>query len=386
MIGGKLELLNKLSELTEYALRGDEFLLDEICIFLSNEFDLHSVVIFNIQDNVSHYVAGRSANAKAAYKKGSLFHCDVCKIILQNDKSVLNIDPLCKLQISDTPAFEGCFLPKLPGNSRMLLKVVRKTAFTRSDKDSLEKALQLVSTIIFTWIENHGSYSSRDNSISKIISDTTDELKTGSNAIIGYTSILAGENLTSLQLEYINGIKKIAQNILLNMNDLGELSKIELNNISRNLNKIDLTTFINEIIDIFKSRIGSRKVNFVVNVDKQLGGPVSLDDQKLRYIISSLLFVSTTLTVQGDIVLDLSVTKDNKIRFMISDSGKVLSSQTIDKIFEPFALSKIDDFKNSSITGLFLTLVSKYIVHLGGDISAASTAGKGNSFTFTISG
>ncbi|MBA4406026.1 hypothetical protein C0389_02005 [bacterium] len=386
MIGGKLELLNKLSELTAYALRGDEFLLNELCNFLSNEFDLHSVVIFNIRDNVSHEVVGRSANTKVSFKKGASFQCDICKLVLQNDKSTLNIDPLCKLQISDNVAFEGCFLPKLPANRRMLLKIARKTAFTQSDKDSLEKALQLISTILFTWIENHGDISSRQDSISKIISDTTNELKAGSNSIIGYTSILASENLTSSQLEYINGIKKIAQNILLNMNDLGELSKIELNNISRNLNKIDLSTFLNEIIDIFKSRIGNRKINFIANIDKRLSNPVSLDDQKLRYIISSLLFISTTLTLQGEIVLDLSVTKDNKIRFMISDSGKVLSNQTIDKIFEPFALSKIDDFKNSSITGLFLTLVNKYVTHLGGEISASSTAGKGNSFTFTISG
>ena len=386
MIGGKLELLNKLNELTEYAHRGDEFLLEEICNFLSNEFDLNAVVLFKVDEKGALEVVGRSANAKNSYHKGSSFHCDVCKLVQQNVKSSLNLDPACKMQISENILFEGCLLLNLSTTQKMLIKVARKSAFTQSDKDTLEKALQLVSTILLSWVENHGGIHSDQNSISKIISDTTNELKAGSNSIIGYTTILANEKLTSSQLEYVNGIKKIAQNILLNMNDLSELSKIELNNITRNFKKIDLNTFVNEIVEIFKSRIGKRKVNFVVNIDKKLNNLISLDDQKLRYIISSLLFVSTTLTLQGEIVLDLSVTKDKKIRFMISDTGKVLGSHIIEKIFEPFSLSKIDEFKNSSITGLFLTLVNKYVTYLGGEISASSTAGKGNSFTFTISG
>lgn len=386
MIGGKLELLNRLNELTEYAHRGDEFLLEEVCNFFSNEFDLNSVVLFKVSEKGSLEVLGKSANAKASFRKTSAFNCGSCQLISQNIKSSLNLDPECKLQISDNILFEACLRLNIPSPYNMLIKVARKSAFTQSDKDSLEKALQLISTILLSWVENRGGIRSNQNSISKIISDTTGELKASSNSIIGYTSILANEKLSSSQLEYVSSIKKMAQNILLNMNDLGELSKIELNNITRNPKKIALNVFVNEIVDIFKSRIGSRKVNFIVNTDKKLDNPISLDDQKLRYILSSLLFISTTLTLQGEIVLDLSVTKDKKIRFMISDTGKVLNGETIERIFEPFTLSKIDEFKNSSITGLFLTLVNKYVTYLGGDISASSTAGKGNSFTFTISG
>lgn len=386
MTGGKLELLNKLNELTEYARRGDEFLLDEICNFLSHEFNLQAVVLFNCDSNGTLEVAAKSSGAKKAFLKGASFKCAACESTTQNIKSNLNIDPSCGIQISDNILFEGCLYLNVSDNSKMLIKVAWKSAFTQNDKDSVQKALLIVSTILALWKSTKGGISSERSSFLKIISETSNELKSGSNSIIGYTTILANENLTSSQLEYITSIKKTAQNILLNMNDLNELSKIELNNITINQKKIDLNIFINEIIDIFKSRIGSRKVTFTVNIDKKLFSPINLDDQKLRYILTSLLFVSTTLTLEGEIVLTISVTQDKKIRFFISDTGKVFKSEIVEKIFEPFSIFKMDEFKNSSITGLFLTLVKKYVNYLGGEISASSTAEKGNSFTFTISG
>lgn len=386
MIGGKLELINKLYGLTEYAQRRDSFLFEEICNFLSTEFDLKAVVVFKVGEKNSFEVIGRSSNAKNTFLPGTSFNCDVCNIVSKNVKSSLNIDPSCKIQISDNILFEGCFLLKLTSDATFLFKVASQSAFIPGDKELLEKSLKLISSFLLIWVNKHSGSSSSQNVTSKLVTDTINELKSSSNSIIGFTTTLVNENLSPAQNDLIGGIKKNAQNILLNMNDLSELSKIEANNITGNVNKIELGTFINEIVDVFKKRIGSRNVNFIVNIDKKLNYPISIDDQKLRYIISSLLFVSTTLTVQGEIVLDLSVTKDNKIRFIISDTGKVLNRLTIENIFEPFSLSKIEEFKNSSITGLFLTLVNKYVTYLGGKISASSTAGRGNSFTFTISG
>lgn len=386
MTGGKLDLINRLNELSDYAHRGDNILLEEICNFLSDEFELTAAVIFKIDEKGAFEVVGRSHNSKNSFIKGSSYKCDKCTQVSKNVKSSLHFDPECELQISENILLEGCLLLNLPVKHKLLVKVAVKSAFTQNDKDLLEKAIQLISTILIAGVQNQSGVLENRNSLAAIIPNAASDLRTASNSIIAFTSLLANEKITSSQLEYVNGIKKLAQNILLNINDLSELSNIELNNITRNLNKINLTVFVNEIVDIFKSKIGNKKVNFVLNIEKQLNKQIDLDDQKLRYIISSLLFVSSILTIQGEIVIDVSVTKENKIKFMLSDSGKVLDSQTIDKIFEPFSLSKFDEFKNSSITGLFLTIVNKYVTYLGGEISASSRAGKGNSFTFTISG
>ncbi|MEK6553253.1 MAG: response regulator, partial [Bacteroidota bacterium] len=194
-------------------------------------------------------------------------------------------------------------------------------------------------------------------------------------------------SLTSpLQSENITPLKKYAQNILLNINDLNEISKIESNSVTRNQKSVELVPFINEIVELFKSNLGNRKITFSVSVDKLLNKSVILDDQKLRYILSSLLFLSTNLTTKGEISVKASVIQNNLVRFVISDSGTVIESKIIDKLFDPFTLFQIEEFKNSPLTGLSLTLVKKYVHYLGGEISTTSAAGIGNTFTFTING
>lgn len=385
MTGGKLDLLIKLNELTDYARRGDEFLPDELCNFLVNEFDLSAVVLFTVDENNSLSVLGRSINARKTYRKGAAFNCSVCKLLSKNITSTLELDSNCEVQISDFLIYEGCSFLNVSEKNKMMIKVGRKSPFTQNDKDTIEKALQLSAAILLLWIEskNNGRASSI---LSKIVAETTNELKAGSNSIIGHTTILAKENLTTSQAEYISAIKKNAQSILLNINDLNELSKIELNLAARNLKQVNLSQFVNEIVEMFRSRLGNRKINFTISIDKEFDQPTGLDDQKLRYILSSLLFVSTTLTAQGEIALKVTLTDDNKVRFMISDTGKILPLEVVEKIFDPFTLSKLDDFKNSPLTGLSLTLVKKYVNHLDGEITASSSAGKGNLFTFTISG
>ncbi|MEW6701198.1 MAG: response regulator, partial [Bacteroidota bacterium] len=385
MTGGKLDLLIKLNELTEYARRGDEFLPDELCNFLANEFDLSAVVLFTVDENNSLNVLGRSINARKTYRKGAAFNCSICKSLSQNYTSTLELDSNCEIQISDFLIYEGCSFLNISETNKMMVKVGRKSPFTQNDKDTIEKALQLSAAILLLWIDskNNGLASSI---FSKIVAETTNELKAGSNSIIGHTTILAKENLTPTQTEFISAIKKNAQSILLSINDLNELSKIELNLAVRNIKQISISRFVNEIVEMFRSRLGNRKINFSISIDKEFEQPIGLDDQKLRYILSSLLFVSTTLTAQGEIALKVTLTEDNKVRFMISDTGKILPLEVVEKIFDPFTLSKLDDFKNSPLTGLSLTLVKKYVNHLDGEITASSSAGKGNLFTFTISG
>ncbi len=387
MTESTLELLDKLNELHEYARRGDDFLPDEICNFLIKDFDLNAVVLFKINESGSLEVVGKSTNVRKTHRTGSIFNCEACKTINnKNAKPSLNFDTKCSVQISENILFEACLQLDISTSSKMLVKVAWKSAYSQNDIDLIEKILRLISSVLKIWIEKHNGTSNNDSYFSKIVAETSNELKSGSNSIIGLTTILANQNLNSSQIEYISSIKKNAQNVLLNINDLSELSKIELRNVTKNIKKIDLSTFIKEIINIFESRIGNRDVKFVFSFDNKLTNPVSLDDQKLRYVISTLLFVSTTLTLHGEIAINVSVTNDGKIKFLISDSGKTFSNDIIEKIFEPFVLSKMEDFKNSSITGLSFTLVKKYIDYLGGEISASSTAGKGNSFTFTISG
>ena len=378
MTGAKLDLLIKLNELSEYARRGDEFLPDEICNFLSNDFDLTGAALFSIDENNSFHPLGKSAGVKKSQLKGNSFFCPNCKHFSRVQSNNLILDSNCSIQISDNPGNEGCYLINISDLDRMMIKIAKKTTIKQNDKDNLEKAIQLISSLILIWLEKRGGSKHSTASLARIVTETTNELKTSSNNLINLTSSLQHENVTSL--------KKNAQNILLNINDLNEISKIESNSVSRNQKSVDLVPMINEIVELFKRNLGTRKITFSVGVDKALNKSVILDDQKLRYILSSLLFVSTNLTTKGEISVNATVLQNNLVKFVISYTGTVIESKIIDKLFDPFTLFQMEEFKNSPLTGLSLTLVKKYVQYLGGEISTTSGAEKGTTFIFTING
>jgi CheY-like chemotaxis protein/signal transduction histidine kinase len=381
--GSKIDLIVKLIELSEYAHRGDEFLPDEICNFLVNEFDLSAAVIFEIK-NSSYYVAGKSAGVKNNFQNGASFFCGSCQASVNKVNCKFEQIPTCNINISDNISNEVCSYLEVSNSFKLLIKAARKSSFTQNDKESLEKTLQLISSILYVWNNKRGGDQS-SISLSNIINETSTELKSISNSIVGYTTIISNVNPNSSQSDYFSAIKKNAQSILLNVNDLSELSKIEANTVTTNKKSVVLQALVNEIVELFRVRTGNKKIEFIVDISDNLSKTIDLDDQKLRYILTSLLFVSTSLTTLGEITIKITPLNDNKISFLITDTGKPISSQIINKVFEPFSLSKLDEFKQSPLSGLSLTLVKNYTILLGGEIWASSSD-KGNSFKFTIKG
>ncbi|MDP3582683.1 MAG: hybrid sensor histidine kinase/response regulator, partial [Ignavibacteria bacterium] len=386
MVGVKFDFLQKLNELASLSRKGDAFFPDELSNFLSEEFDLSAIVLFDLKSDGKLEVIGKSASAKKNFKVGSVHNCNTCPAINGNEPNKLFFDNNCSIPVSDFMTYEGCSIVPVSSTEKISIKLGRKTAFTQSDKDQFEKSLQIVAMLISSWKEAKSASTKPSAGFSHIVEETAQELRSNSNSIIGLLSYLSNENPTLSQQEYISSVKKNAQSILLNINDLNELAKIDKNNLTANLKKVDLSVFINEIVDNFKSRLGARKVTFKVSLEKPLSQPIELDDQKLKYIISMLLFVSTTLTGQGEISVNVSVSKDSKIRFEISDNGTQLDNSVHARLFEPFVLAHQPEFKATNITGLSLTLVKSFVNYLGGEITASRNIEKGNSFIFTISG
>lgn len=386
MVGAKLEIIQRLNELSDLARKGDAFLPDELCNFLAAEFELTAVVLFEVKSDTSISVLGKSSNAKKNFKNENLNSCAACQLLQNNIDLKLSVNPNCAISVSDFMLHEECGVIPISNGGKLLIKIGRKTALTQSDKDQLEKIFLLISLLLSAWMDFKNTNLKPSTGFSHIVSETAQELKNNSNSIIGYLSHLSNENPTSSLAEYISTMKKNAQSILLNINDLNELARIDTNQLAQVKKDVLIVSLINEITEIFKRGLGQRKIEFVVTADKPLARPVELDEAKLRYVLTMLLFISTTLTTKGTIKIDANIIDDHKIRFNISDTGKQLDKDTLSKFFEPFILSRQEEFKNTNITGLSLTLVKSFVNYLGGEITAEKNRNSGNSFIFTISG
>jgi CheY-like chemotaxis protein len=385
VIGSKLESLEKLNKLFSLARKGDDDFAEHICNYISNEYDLQAVVLFKTLEDNNLQVLGKSANARKNYLKGSFFRCSICTLI--NEKSGFNVhsDSNCELQISEFLVYESCITFAISEKERGFLKIAKKSAFTQSDKDVLTNIVDFLSFLLQIWMNaKGGNLVVHETSFNNVVYDTAQEMRTPANTIIGFTSILAEDNLTSSQAEYVSTIKKNAQNLLLSINDLFETAKLENGTIQNNVKTVDPRVLIGETIELFRNKPGSANTRFVNNVDPSVPAKILVDDQKLRYMLNTILLTSSTLSQNGEVVIHTFFSAPGNLRFEVFDNGRSLTPEQNAAIFNPFGISKIPELKNSNLTGLSLTLVKRIIDQFGGFITAAPGLNKGTLFTFNV--
>ena len=118
---------------------------------------------------------------------------------------------------------------------------------------------------------------------------------------MGFASLLSEDSLTDSQSEYVNTLKDNAYNLLAVLNDLIELAKIDSGNSKKAQTDINVRNFINEIIKPFTEKNLNKKVDFLVNIDKEVPDTVKIDSQKIKYVLITALTHSARQTEKGKI-------------------------------------------------------------------------------------
>ena len=378
----KIELLNKYNELLSYAQKNHADFADHICEFLVVEYELQAAVLFKVTEDNKFAVLGKSGSAKKSYLKDSIFDCSVCKI--KNDslnKFNFNSDSECELQTTDYVIYESCVLLKVSHSEKAFLKIAKKTPFTQTDKNNFEIIGDLISGLLKIWFGNQGL---SDGNVSKIITDIAHELRTPTNSIMGFASLLHEDNLSSSQAEYVSTLKENAFNLLSLINDLVDLSKLENGILKGSPAPVNVKNFVEEIVKIFIEKIDRSKIEFLLNFEKNIPESVKIDAQKLRFILINIITTSIRLTEKGKISISVGLGSQNKLNFKITDTSSGLAASKVKEIFKPFALNEAGYHKTGNSTGLGLVLVKKYIELLNGEIEVSSMFGKGTTFSFAI--
>jgi CheY-like chemotaxis protein/signal transduction histidine kinase len=382
MQSAKIDFLTKYNILLKQALDSSKDLPDDLCEFLVSEYELQAVLLFKIEDNRSLTYLGRSAEAKKSYSKDSKVECPSVKFDKNNPLTALfEIKTECEIQASEYTMNEGCLYVRLTGMEDALFKIAKKTPFTNVERDNLQTIGEAIGNLLKLWI---GKNASDSISTSQIISEIAHELRTPTNSIMGFASLLHEDNLSSSQAEYVSTLKDSAFNLLSLINDLIDLAKIDSGINKEVLTHINIKNFIDEIIRLFSDKINKSKIEFITNIDKDLPDSIRVDAPKLRYILVNLVTTSLRMTERGKISISVSAQGLNKLNFKISDTSGGISSNKLGEIFKPFVLIELANSKIGNTTGLGIILTKKYIELLQGNISVTSVVGKGTSYNFTI--
>ncbi len=215
------------------------------------------------------------------------------------------------------------------------------------------------------------------------IANISHEIRTPMNAIIGFSSLLKTKsNLTvERKNKYIDIINNNCKALLVLINDILDISKIEANKIVITKNKFSVSLILEELYDFLK-------INAKKKIDCKLITPlkkvvIENDANRFRQVFSNLLTNAIKYTEKGHIHFGFEPENGN-LRFFVADTGIGIAESEFQNIFNPF--KKIEDIKTKlySGTGLGLAICKSLVEQMGGKIWVESEVGKGSIFSFTL--
>lgn len=214
------------------------------------------------------------------------------------------------------------------------------------------------------------------------------EIRTPMNAIMGFSSLLPSYFDEKDQLEEFSKIINQRGSDLLDIiNDILDISKIESDQNSLNIEECNIHTLFSELRLFFRDyqiRTNKLEIELILlpcNDDSCV--IVKTDKVKLKQILVNLISNAFKFTVKGSITCSVEK-ENNKLRFCIRDTGVGIPENKFDYIFERFAQLTNSSIRNTGGTGLGLSIVKGLVGLLGGEIWLESECDKGTTFFFTI--
>jgi len=217
---------------------------------------------------------------------------------------------------------------------------------------------------------------------SQFVSMVSHELKAPISAVYGYLQLLSDKsvNLSEEQkAEFISRSKIRLDNLLKLVNDLLDISRIEIKNVQRELKNINLKDSVCFVLDTLQSEIKRKNIQVNLHFDENL--PLfKCDEEEMNRVFTNLIGNAVKYNKDnGSIDISLT-TSDNQIVIEIKDTGIGLKRNDQEKIFQEFFRVKNEYTKNISGTGLGLTIVKRIVDSYSGKIEVESEYGSGTSF------
>ena len=209
------------------------------------------------------------------------------------------------------------------------------------------------------------------------------ELRTPLNGILGYAQILKMDpSLNMEQKEGINIIEQSGEHLLLLINDVLDLAKIEAGKIDIEKNNFHLQAFLKSINEIVRIRAVHQNIYLKFEPLEPLPACVYGDEKRLRQVLINLLGNAIKFTDEGGVTFKVSVLS-SLIRFQIEDSGVGIAPKELQEIFQPF--QQVGDKKRQTEgTGLGLTICRNLLELMDSELQVSSRIGEGSTFWFDL--
>ena len=241
------------------------------------------------------------------------------------------------------------------------------------------------------------------------LNNLSHEIRTPINGILGFLQLMQEEELQEEEwTEYFGIINKSADRLMKTINDIVEVSQIQLGQRKPKISITNVSLMTDQVFEYFKHEAENKGIDFTVNKSSEIGF-IESDDEKLKSILSILVENAIKFTSSGSIELGYRLSdnvvdekvgsieqelpfrnedemneRPNTIEFYVKDTGIGIPDDKHLVIFDRFMQVDVSNTRHFEGSGLGLSIAKAYVEMLGGSISVESEPAKGSVFHFTL--
>ncbi len=221
------------------------------------------------------------------------------------------------------------------------------------------------------------------NAKTLFISNISHDIRTPLNAILGYAQILAkDESLDAIQKEKVQKILTHGSYLLDLLDDVIEISKIDAGKIELHEESFDLKKFLENIEELYQDKAKAKGLAWRIVGKPAKETFVVGDKKKLFRVLVNLIGNAFKYTDYGKVELIVKPKDHNGYTFIVSDTGIGIEPQEQEAIFQTFTQAAAGQMRGGK--GLGLSIASRYVQLMGGELLVESYPKKGSKFYFTV--
>lgn len=328
---------------------------------------------------------------------GVLMPKEIITIPLVDKQEIIAMISLSSLQEYDTIALrlvtdmQGALAAWMNAMiaSRKMIKMAENLKIQNVELETQKKELAAQSGELIeqnTELEMQKKQLAESNQLkSSFLSNMSHELRTPLNSVIALSGVLnrrLADKIGPDEFGYLNVIERNGKHLLLLINDILDLSRIEAGYEELKLNTFCPNELIQEIVDLIEPQAKQKnlRLSYVANENLPL---IRTDYEKSRHILQNIVANAIKFTEKGEVTITSSADA-HTLKIEVKDTGIGIEKEFIPKVFDEFRQADGSNARKYGGTGLGMAIAKKYAEFLGGNITVESELGKGSNFTLII--
>lgn len=218
----------------------------------------------------------------------------------------------------------------------------------------------------------------------QFLANMSHEIRTPVNAINGLSRLLLEKEHDNQTAEYLRAINHSGENLLVILNDILDLSKLEADKMTTAVEPFNLRIEVLSVIQVFAQRAREKVLSLENNIDPSIPETVMGDAGRLTQVLTNLISNAIKFTDRGGVSVDVQKVDSSNISFTVKDTGRGIPIEKQKEVFENFVQADNHHAREHGGTGLGLAIAKRLVEVMGGSIQLRSIVDEGSSFSFIL--